>query len=71
MVPETNRSLIMDRKRFNLLIIMWHYLNQTYFRKLDKLAYHQLGPYYKIERKIIRRFEGYYKLNSEDKSPDF
>ena len=67
-VPESSRSLLMDRKRFHLLIIMWHYLNQEYFRRLDKDAYDQLGPFYKIKPKIIRRFEGYYELNLKVKS---
>jgi hypothetical protein len=68
-VPESSRSLLMDRKRFHLLIIMWHYLNQEYFRRSDKDAYHQLGPSYKIKRtKILRRFEGYYKLSSKVKT---
>lgn len=65
MSPESTGGPIMDRKRFNLLIITWHYLNQLYFRRLDKSAYHQLGPHCKVGRKIIRRFEGYYKLNSK------
>jgi hypothetical protein len=64
MSPESTGGPIMDRRRFNLIIITWHYLNQLYFRRLDKTAYHQLGPQYKVGRKIIRRFEGYYKLNS-------
>ena len=67
-VPESARGLLMDRKRFNLIIIMWHYLNQEYFRRSDKDAYHQLGPSYKIKRKILRRFEGYYKLSSKVKT---
>ena len=67
-VPESSRSLLMDRKRFHLLIIMWHYLNQEYFRRSDKDAYDQLGSFYKIEPKIIRRFEGYYKLSSKVKT---
>jgi hypothetical protein len=48
-VPESSRSLLMDRKRFHLLIIMCHYLNQEYF---DKDAYDQLGPFYKIKPKL-------------------
>jgi len=67
-VPESSRSLLMNRKRFHLLIIMWHYLNQEYFRRLDKDAYDQLGPFYKIKPKIIRRFEGYYELNLKVKN---
>jgi len=67
-VPESDKSLLMDRKRFHLLIIMWHYLNQEYFRRLDKDAYDQLSSFYKIKPKIIRRFEGYYELNLKVKS---
>jgi hypothetical protein len=50
---------------------MWHYLNQEYFRRLDKDAYDQLGPLYQINPKIIRRFEGYYKLKLKAKNVDF
>jgi hypothetical protein len=52
-VSESDKSLLMNRKRFHLLIIMWHYLNQEYFRRSDKDAYDQLGPFYNIKPKII------------------
>jgi hypothetical protein len=68
MSPESIGGSIMNRKRFNLIVIVWHYLNQSYYRRIDKTAYDQLGPHYQIERKIIRRFEGYYKLNLKVKN---
>ena len=62
-VSESSRNILMDRKCFNLLIIMWHYLDQTYLRRTDKGIYNYLDLYYKIERKNIRTFGEYYKLN--------
>jgi len=58
--PESTRSNLMSRKRFNLIVIAWHYVNQAYFRRKQQFHYQQLLPFYQVESKVIRRFEGYY-----------
>jgi len=68
MSTESIGGPIMNRKRFNLLVIVWHYSNQSYYKRIDDGAYHQRGSQYLIERKIIRKFEGYYKLNLKVKN---
>ena len=63
MSPESTGGPIINRKRFNLLVIMWYYL-----RRIDIVAYNQLDIYYKVEVKLIRRFERYYELYLNVKS---
>jgi hypothetical protein len=63
--PESTRTNLMSRKRFNLIVIAWHYVNQAYFRRKQQLAYQQLSPFYQVEDKVIRRFECYYQLRQK------
>ena len=65
--PESDGNHIMNRKRFHLIIIAWHYVNQAYFRREHQLSYQQLSPFYQVEEKVIRRFEGYYQLRTKPK----
>jgi len=67
LLPESTRTNFMSRKRFNLIVIAWHYVNQAYFRRKQQLAYQQLSPFYQVESKVIRRFEGYYRMRPESK----
>jgi len=62
LTPESTGDHIMSRKRFHLIIIAWHYVNQAYFRREQQLSYQQLSPFYQVEDQVIRRFEGYYQL---------
>ena len=66
--PESTRSNLMSRKRFNLIVIAWHYVNQAYFKRKQQLHYQQLLPFYQVESKVIRRFEGYYHLRPKTKT---
>jgi len=66
--PESSRGYIMVRKRFHLIVIAWHYVNQAYYRRNNQSAYQQLSPFYQVESKVIRRFEGYYCLRSKTKT---
>ena len=65
--PESSRGYIMARKRFHLILIAWHYVNQAYYRRNKEFAYQQLSPFYQVESKVIRRFEGYYHLRPKTK----
>jgi len=58
---ETISSEPINRKRFNLIMIAWNYLNQSYFRE-SKVFYDELYPFYQVESYIIRKFESYYGL---------
>lgn len=60
--PEQEVGLVISRKRFKLLVIAWHYVNQAYFRRKDLIAYQQLSPAYQVDSNVIRRFEGYYQM---------
>jgi hypothetical protein len=70
MTPESTRDHYMSRKRFHLIIIAWHYVNQVYFRREQQLSYQQLSPFYQVEDKVIRRFESYYRLRTKTKKID-
>lgn len=65
--PESTGDHYMSRKRFHLIIIAWHYVNQAYFRRKEQLSYQQLLPFYQVEEKVIRRFESYYRLRTKTK----
>jgi hypothetical protein len=58
---ETSTSVLINRRRFNIIMIAWSYLNQSYFRN-SKALYEDLQPFYQTETHIIRKFESYYGL---------
>jgi hypothetical protein len=60
--PESMGGYILSRKRFNLIIIAWHYVNQAYFRRKDPNSYLQIPTFFRIDASVIKRFEGYYQV---------
>ena len=58
---ETPASVLITWKRFNIIMIAWNYLNQSYFRN-SKAMFEELQPFYQVEAHIIRKFESYYGL---------
>ena len=65
--PESTGGYILSRKRFNLIIIAWHYVNQAYFRRKDPNSYLQIPPFFRIDARVLKRFEGYYQVRSRYK----
>ena len=68
---EREYGLLISRKRFKLLVIAWHYVNQSYFQRKDLIAFQQLAPAYQIDSKVLRRFEGYYQMRLKTKISEF
>ena len=58
---ETSASVLITCKSFNIIMIAWNYLNQSYFRN-SKSMYEELKPFYQAEANIIRKFESFYGL---------
>ena len=52
---------LINRKRFNLVMIAWTYVNQSFFRG-NIAFYEELLPFFQVECSIIRKFESYYVL---------
>lgn len=58
---ETNKSVLINHRRFDATTIGWDYVNQSYFRDRKDFD-EELLLFYQVEGNIIRKFESYYGL---------